>query len=126
MNLSRILDLSDSSSRKLFLTSALIICFNGANAQERSTELEKPTLLRSTNGELIDTPYFSIPTVADIDRDGKTDLIVGQFMNCQRPDGGSAGSVKWYRNESKDNDLTTYALGVDLKSETGLVYADNW
>ena len=82
--------------------------------------------MRSIDEKIIDTRYFSVPTVADIDSDGKNDLLVGQFMNIQTPDGSTAGSVKWYRNVSKENELPSYASGVDLKSKSGLVYADNW
>ena len=110
-----------------FLSALVFVgCGNVVCAEVASQELEPPILLRSIDGKLIDTEYFSVPTVADIDGDGKSDLVVGQFMNCRRPSGGSAGSVRWYRNQSKNDDLPTYAAGVDLKSETGLVYADNW
>lgn len=122
----KISDYSDSLARKFISMVAIVTACNGAAAQEASAELEAATLLKTIGGKLIDTEWFSVPTVADIDRDGKSDLVIGQFMNYQRPGGGSAGSVRWYRNESKGNELPSYASGINLKSESGLVYADNW
>lgn len=119
-------DHHDSFVSKVLSVAALVAVCNSASAQEASGELEAPVLLKSIDGKLIDTEYYSVPTVADIDGDGKTDLVVGQFMNYQRSSGGSGGSVRWYRNESKGDELPTYASGVDLKSESDLVYADNW
>ncbi|MEN8775307.1 MAG: hypothetical protein ABF379_03490 [Akkermansiaceae bacterium] len=113
-------------AHRLLAVAAIVTACHVAAAQEALVELEAATLLKSIDGKLIDTEYFSVPTIADIDGDGKNDIVVGQFMNCQRPGGGSAGSVRWYRNESKNDELPTYTSGVDLKSESGLVYADNW
>ena len=116
----------NSLPHKLLSVVALLVCSNSSNAVEKSLELEEPILMRSIDEKIIDTRYFSVPTVADIDSDGKNDLLVGQFMNTQTPDGSTAGSVKWYRNVSKENELPSYDSGVDLKSKSGLVYADNW
>lgn len=115
-----------SLTRKALSAVAIITCGSMAYAEIASTELEAPILLKSIEGKIIDTPYFSVPTVADIDGDGKNDLLVGQFMNFKTPDGGSAGTVRWYRNESADDAPPTYASGANLKSASSLLYAANW
>ena len=111
---------------------ALVVCGSQSSAWEVSEELEAPSLMKTADGGLIDTEYYSIPTVADIDGDGKSDLVVGQFMNhdgpwLRKPGGsGCAGTARWYRNESQGAELPSYASGVDLKSDSGLLYAANW
>lgn len=111
---------------------AIVSCCNRASAQEASRELESATLLKSVDGKRIDTGHWSIPTVADIDNDGKRDLIVGQFMNHKAPwlrkpsSSGCSGTATWYRNVAQSDALPSYAAGVDLKSDGGLLYAANW
>lgn len=104
------------------------------SAQERvlalSQELEAPIPLRTADGKIIESHDWSVPTVADIDGDGRQDLVVGQFMNHKVPlEGtdrlGSAGTVRWYRNGAKLG-AAQYAPGVDLKCDDGLLYAANW
>ncbi len=122
----------NSLIRMLFSIAAIVACGNWAIARESSGEFDAPVLLRSLDGELIDSKRWSIPTVADIDGDGKNDVVVGQFMNhnapwLRKPGGsGCSGTARWYRNESKSGALPTYAPGVDLEAEGGLLYAANW
>lgn len=126
MKTPKIYDQKDSIARKFLSVAVILVCNGVVCGEVASEDLEAPTLLRSLDGRLIDTEYFSVPTVADIDGDGKRDLVVGQFMNYKTPNGGSAGTVRWYRNESQGDELPTYGSGVNLKSNKGLLYAANW
>lgn len=117
-----------------FAGSLLLACCACVTAQEpaieRSQELEAPTPLRTVDGKIIESDRWSVPTVADIDGDGKQDLIVGQFMNHKmRREGtdqlGFGGTVRWYRNQAKGG-VAEYLAGVDIKSDDGLMSAANW
>lgn len=52
----------------------------------------------------VESPGYAAPCLADVDKDGKKDLLVGQF---------SKGKIKFYKN--LDNDK--YAAGAWLQAE---------
>lgn len=125
---------SNSPARAFLAGAAVVAGCALASAQQASPEVAAPTPIRSVDGKLIDTEYWSIPTVADIDGDGRQDLIVGQFMNHKAPwlrkldqgGSGSSGTARWYRNEAASQALPVFAAGVDLACDGGHLYAANW
>lgn len=61
-------------------TTCLLVCLV-AIASSEAAEFEKPVLLRAA-GEPIaaESPGYAAPSWADIDGDGKPELLVGQFI----------------------------------------------
>jgi hypothetical protein len=55
----------------------------------------------------VETPGFACPTMADVDQDGKMDLVVGQF---------ASGKMKLFRNIAADSDTPEFAEGVWIKT----------
>jgi hypothetical protein len=104
-------------------------------ADEHSTaNFQPPVMLTTVDGAPVSSDGWTVPYVVDVDGDGKQDLLVGQFMNAERPwprkadefDGDiSAGTVRYYRNISTGN-TPKYAAGVDLQAADGAVSAPNW
>lgn len=48
----------------------------------------------------VDSPGYACPTMADVDQDGKLDLVVGQFKN---------GAMHFYKNVSDNSDEIKFA-----------------
>ncbi len=82
----------------LFLSAGLVLSAG-------ATEFEKPVRLKG-GGEFVrvDSPGYAYPCLADVDQDGKKDLIVGQF---------AGGKMKVYRGLSDGK----FAAGEWLKAE---------
>lgn len=85
------------------------------NAQEY--EFETPVRLKA-DGEVIDTGEHiahSGPAFADINEDGKTDLLVGNFR----------GTIEYFENVGT-NEAPEYAKGKMLEAEGEAITVKNW
>lgn len=71
-------------------------------------EFETPVRL-TAGGEFVsvESPGYACPTLADVDEDGKLDLVVGQFNN---------GHMKFCRNIAEDNAEPEFAKAKWIKS----------
>ncbi len=59
---------------------AVLLLSVGAAWPVAASEFEKPTRLKSGDDVIkVESPGFAFPCLADLDRDGKADLLVGQF-----------------------------------------------
>lgn len=73
-------------------------------AEFNKTLFKPPVMLFTVDGKKpIDTDGYAVPQIADIDGDGKWDLMVGSFMNHhvwtnQRR--SLFGTVDWYKNSA--------------------------
>ena len=71
-------------------------------------EFETP--VRLTAGDEIisvEPPGYACPTMADVDEDGKLDLVVGQFNN---------GHMKFFKNIAKSGETPKFAAAQWIKS----------
>ena len=90
----------------------LLACFitaDGApgSASESSYKFEKPVRLMVGDEPIsVDSPGYACPTMADVDGDGKVDLVVGQF---------AGGSMKFYKNIA-DSGPPQFEKGVWIKT----------
>lgn len=69
---------------------------------------EPPIRIRA-GGELVsvESPGYACPTMADVDGDGREDLVVGQF---------NQGNLQFCKNISKDGELPKFAKASWMKS----------
>ena len=73
----------------------------GAVANKSGFQFEAP--VRLMGGEeyvKVDAPGYACPTMADVDEDGKLDLVVGQFQK---------GKMRFYRNVAANSDTPRFA-----------------
>ncbi len=88
---------------KTFLFSALLVCCGLAIG--RAAEFEPPVRLEADGAAVrVESPGYAAPCWADIDGDGKKDLLVGQF---------SKGKIRVYKNLGEGK----FAAGEWLKAE---------
>jgi len=70
-----------------------------------AADFEKPVRLKAGDDFVrVEAPGYAAPCVADVDRDGKPDLLVGQFKD---------GRIKVYKGQDK----MKFAPGDWLKTE---------
>lgn len=77
-------------------------------ASALAAEFEKPSRLKA-GGEFVrvESPGYAAPCLADIDRDGKADLLVGQF---------NKGKIRVFKGEHQASTVITFAAGDWLKA----------
>lgn len=82
-----------------------ILCLFGVMAVCGAAEFEQPVrLLADGKPVRVESPGYAAPGWADVDGDGKKDLLVGQF---------NQGKIKVYKNLGDDK----YAAGTWLQAE---------
>lgn len=109
-----------SRRRELFLAGTLLagLCLTSLplNAQEQY-DFETPVRL-TADGEIIDTGKHiahSGPAFADINGDGVTDLLVGNFR----------GTIEYFENTGSA-EAPEYAAGKMLEAEGETIKIHNW
>ena len=55
----------------------------------------------------VDSPGFACPTMADVDQDGKPDLVVGQYKD---------GMMRFLRNTANDSDSPEFAAEAWIRT----------
>lgn len=76
--------------------------------QDAGYAFESPQRMKAGD-EFVQTedPGYACPTLADLDGDGKLDLIVGQF---------ESGNMQFFKNVSADKNVLKFAAGKWIKS----------
>ena len=81
-----------------------LLALTGASV---AVEFEDPVMLKADNGPIrVESPGYASPSFADINGDGKKELLVGQFSQGniwvypQEPDGSYVSSSKLMVNGS--------------------------
>lgn len=88
--------------RTFLITCALVACGSIGWAEEATTEVPETASLFhepiqvQADGQPVATeaPGYAAPTMADVDGDGKADLVVGQFMKGKMHVFKNIGTVK--------------------------------
>ncbi|WP_143158817.1 hypothetical protein [Rubritalea squalenifaciens] len=76
--------------------------------QLHAASFEEPQLLKTAEGTLsVESPGYACPSLADIDGDGKKDLVVGQFRGgkiqvFKGQEGGKYAAGAWLRAGGKE------------------------
>ena len=73
---------------RLFASFAILLCWSGDLTA--ASEFEVPVMLKGGGKAVrVESPGYAAPCWADVDRDGKKDLLVGQFND---------GKIHVYKN----------------------------
>ena len=81
---------------------------NKKELKKHSFRFESPTRIEA-GGKIVavESPGYACPTMADVDGDGKEDLVVGQFRN---------GNMQFCKNISSEGQSPRFAEATWLKS----------
>lgn len=81
---------SEQASPPAISLTANTVAAAGRQASSRPFEFDSPTRLQTAEGPVrVDIPGYAAPCWADVDDDGKKDLLVGQF---------NGGKIRVYKN----------------------------
>lgn len=93
----------------LFVATTMLSSANAAEKESPVYQFDKPIRLTADDEVIsVEAPGYACPTMADIDGDGREDLIVGQFHR---------GKMQFFRNIAKAGEPPKFAAGEWLKSE---------
>lgn len=102
------------SSRLLVASAAVGLVIPGPGfAQEkkvstRESQFESPVRLEAEGQPIkVESPGYACPTVADVDGDGKSDLVVGQF---------NQGHMQFFKNLAESGATPKFAAAEWLKT----------
>jgi hypothetical protein len=92
-----------------FIALAAVVPFaNSAENKAPVDRFEKPVRLKAGDEFIsVESPGYACPTMADVDGDGKDDLIVGQF---------SRGNMQFFKNVATVGESPEFAAAQWLKS----------
>ncbi|MBL8891480.1 MAG: hypothetical protein JNL67_15985 [Planctomycetaceae bacterium] len=79
------------------------------DAAQRKLEFDKPVLVMAGGEPVsVESPGYACPTIVDLDKDGRLDLVVGQF---------NQGAMQFFKNTAEPGQTPTFEKGEWLMSE---------
>jgi hypothetical protein len=95
-------DVADSSGASPFERPPAVV------AEPSGYEFETPVRLMADDEVIsVEEPGYACPTMADVDGDGKLDLVVGQF---------NQGKMHFFKNVAEEGELPAFAKADWIKS----------